>query len=199
MRMATSWAFASINHNHSLDLVIGRVYGDQKGEFGDLLVYTDPQNPISPTQHAQVLPSERGIKNLLYTDLGDGKALYFSDGWVAAYGKKAKARLKRINWNHQRPSVELLASSPKEFTFFELFVKKDKENHPRLFARGNLGMNLITPQKVGPWHTQKLVSLPSIINASVGKTKQGWFVYIPSETQVQAVSFILPHSPSSKK
>ena len=84
-----------------------------------------------------------------------GKSLYFSDGWVAAYGKRARAGLKRLTWLNKRPVVESLAASSKEFTFFELWERRElASGRSLIFAQGNKGINLITPQAEGAWRVR---------------------------------------------
>ena len=181
LRMGTSWAYADLDGDGQEEEVVGRVYGDKKGEFGELSLYRSAQP--EPT----VLPTERGVKAVYWArwggDEGQG-AIYFSDGWVAEYGKRAHARLKRLRWREGRPTVELLAASSDDFTFFELWT------HPRpaatgegrelLFARGNKGIYLITPQPEGPWGVERLSKLPPVVNSALLYAEGAWWVAIPA-------------------
>lgn len=194
IRMGTSWALANLDQSLGLEEVIGRVYGDAKGEYGDLSV-----RPFKRDRKAlsldQVIATERGVKHLAYLpEVSEG--LLFSDGWVAAYGKKAKAKLKRLRWLEGRPVVDHLATSPNEFTFFRLWSRRDPvQGKHLLFAQGNKGLNVITPQAQGPWRVTQVLKTPPIVNIAVGYVGGEWWAFTPHESGAQAHRFTLPTAP----
>ena len=215
IRMGTSWGLLDLDDHPGLDLYVGRVYGDVKGEYGDLLYYSSKEQgrfplvdskfiegtaeqpysipAFSPLNASEVLPTTRGVKHAWVTQVNNRKQLLFADGWVANYGKKAKALLKRVVWNHGRFSVETVAKSDQEFTFFDLFNLVDPTSQKSLiFVRGNKHLSLLTPQKTGLWTQTRLLSYQPIVNLAIGYQSQGWFAYIPQETGVQVRSFTLP-------
>lgn len=182
LRMGTSWAYADVDGDGVLEEVVGRVYGDTKGEFGELSVYQGAR--------AEVLPTERGVKALAWGQWGDDEgtgegtgegagALYFSDGWVADYGKRARATLKRLRWVNGRAQVEQLATSPNEFTFFELWSRR-VGGRERLFARGNKRLSLITPQARGPWKVTHLAPLSPVVNVALLHSEGRWWLASPT-------------------
>ena len=184
LRMGTSWAYADVDGDGVEEEVVGRVYGDKKGEYGELSLYR------KGIAEAQVIPTERGVKAVYWAQWGgdEGRgAVYWSDGWVAEYGKKARARLKRLRWREGRPTVELIASSKADFTFFELWThprpNASPERAPLLFARGNKTLNLVTPQATGPWRVTSVASLPPVVNAAVLYAEGAWWVALPIPRQ----------------
>jgi hypothetical protein len=219
IRMGTSWGLANLDPYPGLDLYVGRVYGDVKGEYGDLLYYSskegtpltqfkpynpDPSLPILPSKFqkiqaltplntTEVLPTTRGVKQAWIVEIDQKQHLFFADGWVANYGKKARALLKRVVWNQGRVAVETVAKSNQDFTFFDLFTQKDPQTkRPLIFVRGNRNLSLLTPQKQGIWTQHTLLTLSPIVNLAIGYQKQGWFAYIPQESGTQIRSFKLP-------
>ena len=201
IRMGTSWLVANIDGKPGLEEVVGRVYGDVKGEYGDLWVYPFKSDTTTFTQ-GEVIATQRGVKTLLREEFttpasgaeGTSVGVFFSDGWVAAYGKKAKASLKRLSWQQGRPIVEQLATSPDEFTFFSLWSKSVPSGKRYLFAYGNKGISLITPEKVGPWRVTRLLDSPPIVNAAIGYTAldKQWWGFTPHESGAKAHPLTLP-------
>ena len=196
IRMATSWLIADIDGKPGLEEVIGRVYGEERGEYGDLSVHPFTLDAAS-LSITEVIPTARGVKGIYaWPSLSakeSGSQLFFSDGWVAAYGKRAKAGLKRLFWRDGRINVESLASSPKEFTFFDMWRRVDPvTSKPLLFAQGNQGINLLSPRLVGPWRSVQLLKTPPIVNAAIAYSDSSWWAFIPSESGTQAKRLSLP-------
>lgn len=197
VRMATSWLLANLDGTPGLEEVIGRVYGDEKGEYGDLSV--QPFLPTAPQINlGQIIPTARGVKSLkvwpkISANLPDHTALYFSDGWVAAYGKKAKAGLKRLLWHNGRTQVERLADSLDEFTFFDMWYRTEpKSNQSYIFAQGNKGINLLIPNPNGPWQVLRLLKTPPIVNTAIGYAGNQWWAFLPFETGTQVKALKIP-------
>lgn len=200
LRMGTSWAYADLDGDGIEEEIVGRVYGDKKGEYGELSLYQQGK------QEPQVLPTERGVKAVYWAQWGGDEgagAIYFSDGWVAEYGQKARARLKRVRWREGRASVELVAASNEDFTFFELWThSQGSQQPPYLFARGNRALYLISPQATGPWKVSTLLTLPPVVNASVLYAEGAWWIALPipkKEIQLQKIMHPLLDSPSQTK
>ena len=185
IRMGTSWLIADIDGQPGLEEVIGRVYGDAKGEYGDLSV-----QPFSLKRNTltlgQVMPTERGLKHLAFwPKISHG--VFFSDGWVAAYGKKAKASLKRLSWIQGRPVVERLVDSPNEFTFFNSWRRLDPQSGKlMIFVQGNRQVSLVIPQNKGSWKLRTLLKTPPIVNAAIGYAGDQWWAFTPHESGAKA-------------
>jgi hypothetical protein len=193
IRMGTSWLIADIDGQPGLEEVIGRVYGDAKGEYGDLSVqaFSLKRNTLTL---GKIMPTERGLKHMNYwPKVSEG--ILFSDGWVAAYGKKAKATLKRLRWVEGRPVVERLVDSPNEFTFFNSWRRRDpKSGQSLIFTQGNRGISLITPNNQGPWLAKTLLKTPPIVNVAVGYAGGHWWAFTPHESGAKAHKLSVPAS-----
>ena len=202
LRMATSWLIADIDGVPGLEEVIGRVYGEERGEYGDLSVQSfkldAPQLSLG-----EIIPSARGVKGVftrtrarsMNDQAGQTREeLLFSDGWVAAYGKRARAGLKRLSWQQGRANVESLCVSSGEFTFFELWARRDpKTSRELLFTQGNKGVNLITPKASGAWTVSQLLATPPIVNVAIAFAGGQWWAFTPSESGALAHKLKIPN------
>ncbi len=196
LRMATSFLYADLGDDQQITELVGRVYGEEKGEFGDL-VLRQAQSEIQ-------VPLEKGLKGIFYGKIGDDKQLLFSDAWVANYGKKAKASLKRILFQNQRLQVERLAESQGEYTFFdfhpvEISVKlwhqllrtysdiiptstaQDQQYTHALFLQGSHFLSLCIPKNHGNWEIIKLKALEPVLNIAVLPQGDDFYVVVPKQ------------------
>ncbi len=182
VRMASSRGFADLNGDGKPDEVIGRVYGDAKGEMGDLLVNVG-------TGREFVSGVDRGVKAVAIADLdGKGARVYFADGWEANYGKSAKAQLARLSWADGKPKVERLGTSYDEFTFFGIHpVDVDGDGLLELAVRGDKRVSLFKPTASGPWARRTVAELPPVLNIAVASTAKGAFVYVPDKKATKAI------------
>jgi hypothetical protein len=96
LRTAPLYARGDIDGDSKLDLVVGRVYGDDRGIDGDVFV-------LAPDGTRTKLPSTRGLRSLTLAD-GDGDGVldvFMGDGWHQNYGQMARGLL---TWVRHRPS-----------------------------------------------------------------------------------------------
>jgi hypothetical protein len=183
VRMATSRAFADLDGDRKLDEVVGRVYGDDKGLPGDLKADLG-RGPVP-------VPAENGVRSLAVAAVGDEKqpSLYFADGWVANYGKEAKARLKRARWTDGRFAVETLGESPDEFTFFALTpVDVDGDGRNEIAAQGDKRVSLFWPAADGKWTSRPLAAIEPVLNTAIGRDAAGgWVLLVPARPATRVV------------
>jgi hypothetical protein len=85
IRMATSYAHADLDGDGKAELVVGRVYGDDKGLDGDVFV-------LGADGKRTPIPTTRGARELAVADTdGDGRPeLFIADGWHQNYGQIAR-------------------------------------------------------------------------------------------------------------
>lgn len=198
VRMASSRAYGDLDGDKKVDEVVGRVYGDAKGEPGDLMVHFGNGKSLK-------IPTDRGVKSVFVGKLGKDKtpALYFADGWEANYGKKAKAQVKRVafarNQSHIAPKT--IGVSTDEFTFFELSgADLDDDGRPELIARGNKKLSEFKQVPFdGKWVRRTLAGMQPVLNTAVGKTAQGWMAFIPTNPRTPTVAVrAVPLKPAGK-
>ncbi|MEE2789196.1 MAG: hypothetical protein VX589_17805 [Myxococcota bacterium] len=179
VRMASARAYGRAFSPTLHAEVIGRVYGDARGLSGDLNLNT--------ASGQRKIPTEDGVRSVLIARVGDDTVphIYFADGWVADYGKSAKAQLKRVAKLEPEVVVETVGRSDEEFTFFNLrAIDLNGDGRQELLARGNKWMHVF--QMIdGNWRRFKVAQLPPVLNAAImiGKKRQP-SVVIPNEKSV---------------
>ena len=185
--MATSRTFGDVNGEGGADEIIGRVYGDARGLPGDLKV--DLGNG-----HMTVA-TDKGVRGLLYAQIGDEKvpSLYVADGWVANYGKEAKAVLKQLRWSAKGFSSTLVGQSAKEFTFFDLrTVDLNGDGQLEIAARGNEQVTIFE-RSAGKWSQWTAARFEPVINIAIGRGGDGvWRVFVPNDTGVRTMTIVRP-------
>lgn len=182
VRMATSRLYADLNGDGQADEVIGRVYGDDKNLPGDLRVDFG--------QGAVSVPTDNGVKSLLVAKLADdpGPTLYFADGWVADYGKSARAQVKRVRWADGKPAVEQVAASSDEFTFFDLWAADiDGDGADELVGQGDKRVSAFRPGHK-PWPARPLSGIDPVLNTALARSADGAYtLYVPARPATRAV------------
>ncbi len=192
-RMAMNVLPWAVGGDAAMYKVVGRIYGDARGEPGDLKVAplgvptrTDDEFArfAYPTQSSawRTIPIEGGVRAMVLADTkGTGsRRLYVSDGWSAEYKKKAKAQLKEVRFVDGGFQVNLIGSSKSEYTFFELWNRDlDGDGLEEIIARGDSHLTYFKRTTEG-WRQKKIASYGPVINVALVKSgTAGWFVVIP--------------------
>jgi hypothetical protein len=104
IRMATAYARGDVTGDGKPDLVVGRVYGDDKGLDGDAFV-------LAPDGSRTKLPTTRGLRSLAII----GGDVYFGDGWHQNYGEHARGLLTRAHHDKDGFHAELVEDTPGQY------------------------------------------------------------------------------------
>jgi hypothetical protein len=137
------------------------------------------------------VPTDNGVRSIAVAAVGDEKqpSLYFADGWVANYGKEAKARLKRARFGGGKVEVETLGESSDEFTFFALTpVDVDGDGRQEIAAQGDKRVSLFWPAADGKWTSRPIAAIEPVLNTAIGRDAAGgWVLLVPARPATRVV------------
>lgn len=185
-RMAGNVVYWKLSNQPVALKVVGRIYGDSKGEPGDLFLHEDRggrrQLPISGGVRALITAETRSVGE---------RRLYVSDGWSAAYAKEARAQLKEIRREKDTFIVSKIGSSEGEFTFFELWTRDlNGDGLDEIVARGNKHLTQFSRTAEG-WRAKRLASFTSVLNAALLKVSSGsaprWGIAVPNAQETKLI------------
>lgn len=125
-------------------LVVGRSYGDQQGEDGDLLLYQQGQ--------MQLLPSYRGVRGIKVFGDSNNPSIVVGDGWHSHYGQVAQGRvsLLRRDTSRARYSLEILDRDRNNYSF-DSFFTFTLRGVQRIAAVGNASLIVYSETAHGEW------------------------------------------------
>ena len=135
-RTAQARAHADVDGDGIADAIVGRLYGEGPGAAqGDLRV--------DMGSGWVAVPTGGGVRAVATQREADGKStIYFADGWTADYGHHARAQIKRAKWNGAAFDVELVGTSPADFTFSSITVLRAPNGAESIVGVGNVGVTL---------------------------------------------------------
>ena len=144
IRMATSYARGDLGTGKP-ELVVGRVYGDDKTADGDAFV-------LAADGTRTPIPTTRGVRSVAVADLdGDGKAeVYLADGWHQNYGQIAHGLLTCARRTESGFRSELVEDTAGQFTVGRILTAK-LESGLALVTMGNLYVRAFT-RDGDRWH-----------------------------------------------
>lgn len=133
-RMAMAMDVGMVRNNDSedanMEMVVGRVYGDEIGMVGESYILGSDE----------VLPSKRGVKAIR---IGDGdndgeNEIYVGDGWHQDYGKIARGRLAEINVQNYDDAYSLIEDVKYQYETTQIEIADvNKDGLNEVITRGN--------------------------------------------------------------
>lgn len=125
IRMATSYARGDVDGDGKPDLVVGRMYGDDKGLDGDAFV-------LAPDGSRTKLPTTRGMRSLAVV----GSDIYFGDGWHQNYGQLGRGLLTHVAHDKAGFHADLVEDTPGQYAI-ERIVPATIDGKQALVAMGS--------------------------------------------------------------
>ena len=127
-------------------IAIGRPYGDQQGEDGDLLLF---ENGIRT-----LLPSYRGVRSVLFLPKLPKTTIVIGDGWHQNYGAVAQGRLSLLTKDNDtgRFALQLIDRDKQQYGFSKL-IDLTIGGEQYVAALGN--RDLIVYGPIGEKHGEK--------------------------------------------
>lgn len=110
IRTAPSYAYGDVDGDTKPDIVVGRVYGDDRGIDGDAFV-------LAPDGTRTLIPSTRGLRSLALAD-GDGDGhldVFMGDGWHQNYGQIARGLVSWARHGERGFTTQLVEDTPGQY------------------------------------------------------------------------------------
>jgi hypothetical protein len=167
-------------------LVVGRSYGDQQGEDGDLILF---RNGVR-----ELLPSYRGVRAVkLFGDVNN-PSIVVADGWHSNYGQVAQARvsLLRKRQGERRYALEIIDRDVANYSFSRLFVF-DSMGRRHIAAVGNKNIIVYSESAEGEWkkeviHTQ--VTAGTLMDATTLRIDNKGALFVVSDGGLRVVRYV---------
>lgn len=192
-KTGVSWRFteiARLRMGDSFDclgdtLVVGRSYGDQQGEDGDLLLFRKGVQ--------ELLPSYRGVRAVRLFGDPASPTIVIADGWHANYGQVAQARISilRKRAGEGRYALEILDRDGANYGFSRLFVFELRGSR-RIAALGNSTLNLYSQTPAGLWTKEVLYTrsnLSAMLDAAPARIGNADTVFVVQDGTLRTIRY----------
>ncbi len=164
IRMANTLALGPVRRRGVNELVVARVYGDQRGAPGDAFLWEGKGKRIP-------IPIRGGVRFVTTVDLnGDGVAeVLLADGWSANYGRDARAQLTVGEFHNGAFKSRVLGTLPGEFMIQRIVpVDLNRDKRPDLVVLGNQTVSAFVHGKGNTWKLRRLGTARMALDLAVG-------------------------------
>ncbi|MDB4957518.1 MAG: hypothetical protein JWO36_5087 [Myxococcales bacterium] len=139
--MATSYARGDLDGDGKPDLVVGRVYGDNKGAEGDAFV-------LAADGKRSAIPTTRGVRSVAIADLdGDGHLdVFLADGWHQNYAQSARGLLTWAHHTEHGFTSELVEDTAGQYSVGRI-LPATIDGHAAIVTAGNRYVRVFSRDK----------------------------------------------------
>ena len=165
-------------------LVVGRSYGDEQGEDGDVLLFQKGSK--------ELLPSYRGVRAVKLFGDSQNPSIVIADGWHANYGQVAQARvsLLRKRVGEDRYALELIDRDHSNYSFGSLFTFR-LHGKNRIAALGNASLIVYT-ETPGKWSKEVIytkVQPDTLLAGVLVRSDESGAMFAVADGGVRVVSY----------
>ena len=163
----------------SIEMAVGRVYGDEIGMTGDAYFFGE---------ESRLIPSKRGVKTVRFGD-GDNDGeneIYLGDGWHQDYGKIARGRIAQVDKRNSDITYELIEDVKYQYETTQIEIGDiNQDGLNEVITRGNRFIRIYKKEN-GEWkvYSDSIMPAKQFTTGNITGNKHPEIIFSGSEVIV---------------